>query len=70
MGTMARRRVTYKVYPNKQQEELLENTRRMHCDLYNAALEERITAYRRRGISVKKADQEKSLTQIRQQDPL
>ena len=66
---MTQRRVTYKIYPDKQQAGLLEQTRRLHRDLYNAALEERISAYRRFGISITKADQEQSLTQIRTEDP-
>jgi putative transposase len=37
--------------------------------LYNAALEERIEAYRKAGVSISFSDQCKSLTTIRRQDP-
>jgi diketogulonate reductase-like aldo/keto reductase len=39
------RRVTYKLYPTAEQEGLLWQCHKRHCDLYNAALEERISAY-------------------------
>jgi putative transposase len=41
----------------------------LHRMLYNAALEERIEAYGKAGVSISFADQCKSLTTIRQQDP-
>ncbi len=40
------------------------------CDLYNAALEERIGCYRTTGRAVTAFDQYKSLTEIRRDDPL
>lgn len=45
------------------------DTKRIHCDLRNAALQERIEAYRKRGISITFAQQCKSLTEIRSFDP-
>ncbi len=39
------------------------------CTLYNAALEERIEAYRKAGTSISLYEQMKSLTQIRREDP-
>ena len=40
------RRYTFKLYPNKAQTEALDRIRRLHCRLYNAALQERIDSYR------------------------
>ena len=37
--------------------------------LWNAALEQRITAYKRRGVSVSKYEQHQGLTELRQADP-
>ena len=39
------RRVTYRLYPSKAQELRLLEIRKLHQQLYNAALEERIQAY-------------------------
>lgn len=63
------RRVTFKLYPSRAQAEAMERLTELHCMLYNAALEERIEAYRKAGVSISFADQCKSLTIIRQQDP-
>jgi putative transposase len=69
MAQMVNRRVTFKLYPSRAQLLALERLTEMHRQLYNAALEERIEAYRMRGVSISFADQCKSLTTIRQQDP-
>lgn len=71
------RRYTFKLYPNAAQAEALERHRRMHCDLYNACLQERIDHWRqecqrkpreeRRGISF--YDQSKSITLLRAELP-
>ena len=66
---MDMRRVTYKLYPTAQQVELLLDMLRLHQQLYNAALEERINAWRVAKKSVGFSDQCKSLTQIRKDDP-
>jgi putative transposase len=63
------RRVTYKFYPTVKQERLLWQCHRLHCDLYNAALQERIDAYRRAGKTIGFAAQCKSLTEIRADNP-
>ena len=47
----------------------MERLRLAHKDLYNAALEERIDAYRKAKISISYLDQAKSLTEIRKDDP-
>jgi len=69
MGNEVNRRVTYKLYPSTAQLAALERLHHLHRMLYNAALEERIAAYRMARVSISYADQCKSLTTIRQQDP-
>ena len=54
----------FRLYPNKDQRQALERTLEWHRQLYNAALEERRDAYRKRGVSVSykmQADQLKTL---------
>jgi putative transposase len=69
MGNTVNRRVIYKLYPSRAQLAALERLHHLHRILYNAALEERIEAYRFSRASISYADQCKSLTTIRQQDP-
>ena len=61
--------MTYKLYPSRAQLAALERLHHLHRLLYNAALEERIEAYRMARASISYVDQCKSLTIIRQQDP-
>lgn len=63
------RRVTYKLYPTATQERQLWQCHKLHCDLYNAALQERIDAYRLAGKTIGFAAQCKSLTEIRADHP-
>ena len=63
------RRVTYKLYPSRTQAAEMERVCDLHRALYNAALEERIEAYRKAGKSITFADQCKSVTAIRLDDP-
>ena len=75
MAGAVNRRVTFKLYPSRAQLVALERLHDLHRRLYNAALEERIEAWRRKdpltgiGPSISFADQCESLTTIRQQDP-
>src|SRR5262245_17530786 len=69
MSGEVNRCVTFKLYPSRVQLAALERLHDLHRMLYNAALEERIEAYRKAGKSISFADQCKSLTAIRQQDP-
>lgn len=62
---MQRRKVTYKLYPSAKQSLALLALLSKHKDLWNAALEERIDAWRKFGKSVGYEDQCKSLTEIR-----
>ena len=63
------RRTTYKLYPTAEQELALWQCHKLHCDLYNAARQERIDAYWLAGKSIGFAEQCKSLTEIRQDNP-
>lgn len=51
------RRVTYRLYPSVAQEAEMLKMRQLHQQYYNAALEQRITAYRKQGISLNFYDQ-------------
>lgn len=64
---MINRRVTYKLYPDAKQHAALDMVCDLHRALWNAALEERIDAYRKTGTSISFSDQCKSLTQIRRE---
>ena len=66
---MQRRKTTYKLYPNAKQTLLLGELLRQHKDLWNAALEERIDAWRKFRKSISYEDQCASLTKIRQELP-
>ena len=70
------RRYTFKLYPNAGQLDALERQRRMHCDLYNGLLQQRIDHYRheveRHGKSARGLtyfDQCKHLTALRHAIP-
>src|SRR3954463_7559922 len=63
------RRVTYKLYPSASQAAEMERVCGLHRALYNAALQERIDAWRLGRVSIGFAAQCKSLTQIRRDDP-
>jgi len=53
------------MYPSKEQKKSLRHFADLHCNLYNAALQERINAYKKQKISISYVDQCKSLTEIR-----
>jgi putative transposase len=63
------RRFTYRLYPSATQVAVLERLCALHRALYNAALQERIDAYRLAGKSIGYAAQCKSLTRIRRENP-
>lgn len=65
---MQLRRLTLRLYPTTAQEAEMERVRLEQQQLYNAALEERIGAYKR-GVRISGYDQQLSLTQIRHDDP-
>lgn len=59
----------YRVLPTKRQHRTLEAILESQRQLYNAALEERIGAYRKAGVARSYMDQTKALTEWRQSDP-
>lgn len=63
------RKVTYKLYPTHHQSVALEKQRELHRQLYNAALESRIDAYQRCGVSIGFYQQCRELTELRKVDP-
>lgn len=66
---LVHRRVTYKLYPTRTQTVALELMHDLHRELYNAALQERVSAWRNGKHSIGFAAQCKSLTQIRAEEP-
>jgi putative transposase len=59
----------YQLRPTPRQYRALEAILEQQRQLYNAALAERIDAYQKAGITISEAQQSKSLTQIRGDDP-
>ena len=59
------RKATLKMYPDRREIADLRRMKRLHCELYNAALQERVDAWRTQGVSISYADQCRSLTLIR-----
>lgn len=66
---MQRRKATFKLYPNAAQQQKLEEWTRLHCELYNAALQARIEAYRKAGVSISYYDQQNALPEIKAARP-
>src|SRR3954464_11709991 len=66
---LGHRRVTYKLYPSAAQAAALERLCDLHRGLYNAALQERRDAWRLARRSVGYAEQCRSLTRVRREDP-
>jgi len=64
------RKVTYRLYPTPRQEAVLLDLKGAHQRLYNAALEQRISAYRLTGTSITFAEQCRDLTGLRASDPV
>lgn len=65
---MLRRKVTYRLYPKPAQEAALFEQLRLHQQLYNAMLQQRIEAYRR-GTRLGKREQEAELKFLRAECP-
>lgn len=62
---MITRRCTFRLYPSKTQAQKLSYWRRLHKDIYNAALYNRKTQYQRFGKSVTYYDQQNSLPEFK-----
>ncbi len=63
---MAVRRATFRLYPKPEQAGLMFWARRMHKDLYNAAVYNRKTQYQRFGKSVSYYEQQASLPELKE----
>ena len=63
---MATKRVTFRLYPNKVQNEKLHYWRKLHCLLYNACVENRRTSYKRFNKSVNYLDQQNCLPEFKE----
>jgi putative transposase len=63
------RKITYQLYPTPTQERAMLDMLGKHQRLYNGALEQRITAYKRAGKSLGYVDQCRELTDLRADDP-
>lgn len=59
----------YRLYPTKQQKQLLADTLECCRVLYNCALEQRKIAYRQFGVSVRRLDQQAELLEIKEYFP-
>src|SRR5688572_24222985 len=66
--TLVKRKVTYRLYPTNKQALGMSNNLRLHQQLYNAALQQRIEVYRRKKISISYLQQAKELTDLRKED--
>jgi putative transposase len=55
------RRVTFRLYPNKKQEQTLRYHRKLHKDLYNSAVSNRFTQYQKFGHKVDYFEQQNSM---------
>lgn len=63
---MALRRATFRLYPNKQVLKMLHYHRQLHKDLYNAAVSNRITSYKKFGKSVSYFEQQNCLPDFKE----
>ena len=59
----------FRAYATKAGYTRIDRLLHLSANLYNAALEERVSAYRNKGLSISRFDQFKSLTQVRRDDP-
>ena len=63
------RKVVYRMYPTCRQQAALSNMHGLHQRLYNAAIEQRVTAYRLQEKSISLAEQCRNLTELRADFP-
>ncbi len=60
------RRITFRLYPNRQQEKTLHYWRKLHANLYNAAVYNRKTQYQKFGHSVNYLEQQNCLPDFKE----
>lgn len=58
----------YKLYPNRAQLETLERWNRLHCNLYNACIEQRRKAWAK-GKTISYYDQQNELPRLKEEMP-
>ncbi len=63
---MALRRANFRLYPTKKVNDLLHYHRRLHKELYNAAVSNRITSYKKFGKSVSYFEQQNCLPDFKE----
>src|SRR5262245_47999158 len=66
---LQRRKITYRLYLSKKETVKMHEVCKLHQNLSNAALQQRIEAYQRQGISLSFADQCRELTLLRAECP-
>ncbi|MFQ4143381.1 RNA-guided endonuclease InsQ/TnpB family protein, partial [Chlorogloeopsis sp. ULAP02] len=60
------RRITFKLYPSRQQQKTFHYWRKLHCALYNAAVYNRKTQYQKFGHSVNYLEQQNCLPEFKE----
>ena len=63
------RNIEFRLYPTKSQEVTLGGWLALHCELYNAALQERRDAYGKCGISITYNHQQNDLPAVKEYRP-
>ncbi len=63
------RNIEFRLYPTKSQEHTLVGWLGLHCELYNAAIQERRDAYRKCGLSISYNQQQNDLPVIKEYRP-
>lgn len=63
---MTTKRITFKLYPSKVQNNKMHYWRRLHKDLYNACVEHRKTSYKKFGKSIDYFDQQNCLPEFKE----
>ena len=69
MTKLFHRKLTLRCYVTRQQAAVLEEFREWHRQLYNAALQERIDAYQKQGLSIRYLDQQNVLPALKKDMP-
>jgi len=64
-----KRSYKYRIYPTKNQRHKLQNTLDLCRDLYNSALQERVEAYKKNGVSLSYIDQQNELPILKKELP-
>ncbi|MEM7557354.1 MAG: transposase, partial [Cyanobacteria bacterium P01_A01_bin.84] len=64
---MATKRITFRLYPSKTQNDKMHYWRRLHKDLYNACVEHRKTSYKKFGESISYYDQQNCLPSFKEE---